>query len=245
MMFFVCTAVLVLLTPGPAFAKGWIATDVSQKDPNSACASCHREIYERYRETPMANASAHATAEGVPPADFTHAASGIHYRVFAEDGKVWLSYEREHAPASRVLSGKQQLQYVIGSGHRGKTFLFEQGGYWFEAPINWYGKKQVWGMAPNYQSAEEMPLTLPVDPGCLYCHASQVAEALPDARNLYASAPFAAPGMNLAIVDCAEGKKAEALETLDRLLIFSPDNQKARSLSLNLRSGSQSCGRKN
>ena len=186
---------MFVLSHGTVSAKDQAANVVSANDPNGACASCHRQIYERYRETPMANASAAVSAENLSPADFTHAASGVHYRVFSDNGHVWLSYDREHASASRVLHGRQQLQYVIGSGKRGKTFLFEQEGYWFEAPINWYEKSGVWDMAPNYLSAQEMPLTLPVDPGCLHCHASQVAESLPDARNHYAAAPFAAGGI--------------------------------------------------
>ncbi|MGA8740466.1 MAG: tetratricopeptide repeat protein [Terracidiphilus sp.] len=164
------------------------------QDPNAACAPCHREIYERYRITPMANASGPA-ASGFIPADFIHAASGVRYRVSEEAGYVWLSYERENASADEMLNGRRELLYFIGSGKRGRTYLFEQSGYWFESPINWYAKKQIWDMAPNFLSAREMPLTVPVDPGCLHCHASNVARSLPEARNLYAGEPFAHGGI--------------------------------------------------
>ena len=163
--------------------------DARPEDPDAACAPCHREIYERYRTTPMANASGPAAA-GLTPADFLHEASGIHYKVFQESGKVWLSFAREGGPAARKLNGRQELTYFLGSGKRGRTYLFQQQGYWFEAPINWYAKKQIWDMAPNYLSAHQMPLTLAVDPGCLHCHASGAASSLPDARNHYANAPF-------------------------------------------------------
>ncbi len=89
------------------------------------------------------------------------------------------------------LRGQQELLYFIGSGKRGRTYLFEQEGYWFESPINWYAKKRLWDMTPNHLADREMPLTLPVDPGCLHCHASGVASSLPDARNHYADTPFA------------------------------------------------------
>jgi len=170
---------------------------VRPEDPDAACAPCHREIYERYRSTPMANASGPAD-EGLTPADFSHDASGIHYKVFQESGKVWLSYAREAGPSGRELNGRQELIYFLGSGKRGRTYLFQQQGYWFEAPINWYGKKQIWDMAPNYQAAREMPLTLAVDPGCLHCHVSGVASSEPDARNHYAGAPFANGGITCA-----------------------------------------------
>jgi len=167
------------------------------RDPNSACASCHREIFERYRTTPMANASGFAL-DGFISGDFTHEGSGVHYKLIEDGGKVWLTYERDHPSPDRELNGKQEMRYFIGSGKRGRTYLFEQHGYWFEAPINWYGKKQVWDMTPDFRRARSMPLTLPVDPGCLHCHASEVARSLPEARNLYSGEPFADGGISCA-----------------------------------------------
>src|SRR5450631_1354210 len=111
---------MLAVSCSPIFARDEAATVLPANDPNIVCASCHRQIYERYRETPMANASAEISVENLVPADFTHSPSGIHYRVFAEDQKAWLSYDREHAPPNRTLHGRQQLRYVIGSGKRGK-----------------------------------------------------------------------------------------------------------------------------
>jgi predicted CXXCH cytochrome family protein len=169
------------------------------QDPNAACATCHKDIYERYKTTPMANASGPAVA-GLIPGDFTHQASGVHYRVYEEADKqgqsqVYLSYARDKAAPNHELIGREQLEYFIGSGNRGRTYLFNKDGYWFEAPINWYGKKQLWDMAPNYLNAVTMPMTLEVDPGCLRCHTSNAAHSLPDARNHYAAAPFTESGI--------------------------------------------------
>jgi tetratricopeptide (TPR) repeat protein len=161
-------------------------------DPNAACAPCHRAIYERYRATPMAQASGPASA-GFISADFKHAASSVEYRIEEDQGRVWLSYHR--TDPSRPLEGKQELRYFLGSGRRGRTYLFEQQGYWFEAPINWYAKKQLWDMTPHYLDSPTMPLTLPVDPGCLRCHASGAVSNLPDARNHFAGQPFAEGGI--------------------------------------------------
>jgi len=142
----------------------------------------------------MAHASGPA-AEGFIPADFTHAASGVHYRVYLEQGQVWLSYQRPNAPPGRELNGRQLLLFYLGSGRRGRTWLYEREGYWYEIPINWYAKKQIWDMTPNFLSTREMPFTLPVDPGCLHCHASNVEESLPGARNHFAGPPFPRGGI--------------------------------------------------
>ena len=166
----------------------------AQTNPNAACASCHRAIYDRYQRTPMANGSGRAI-DGLTSADFTHAASGIHYRIYEDAGRVYMSYDRDRAAPGGVLSGRQQLLYFLGSDKRGRTYLFEQQGYWFEIPINWYTKKGIWDMTPNYLSAKEMPLTLPVDPSCLRCHASAVQPSMPDARNHFAAEPFLSGGV--------------------------------------------------
>jgi hypothetical protein len=154
----------------------------------------------------MANASGPAT-EGFLPGGFDHAASGVTYRMEEEAGRVYLTFERK--PVDRglgiavvgdgalggafsggELKGRRELKYFLGSGKRGRTYLFEQDGYWFESPINWYAKKKVWDMAPGYLNVREVPLTLQVDSGCLRCHASGAQPPLPEARNRYAGEPF-------------------------------------------------------
>lgn len=172
----------------------------------------------------MANASGLAI-DGLTPADFTHPASGIHYRIYEgsgeETGRVYLSYDRSQAAPGRELHGRQELIYFLGSGRRGRTYLFEQQGYWFESPINWYAKKQVWDMTPNYLMAKEMPLTLPADPSCLRCHASDVQPSLPDARNHYATVPFLHGGITCT---ACHGDAKVHIATKGHAPILNPDH---------------------
>lgn len=167
------------------------------QDPDAVCGTCHRQIYEEWKKTPMANASGPAV-KGFIAADFTHRPSGVHYQMVLDNGQVWLTYERPHAPPDRTLSGKVPLQFYLGSGRRGRTWIFEREGYWYEMPINWYAKQHLWDMTPNYLDARDMPLTLPVDSGCLHCHASSVSESLPDARNHFQGMPFSRGGIRCA-----------------------------------------------
>ncbi len=98
-----------------------VRAEERRADPDAACAACHHEIYERYEKTPMAHASGPAI-DGVIAADFRHTASGIHYEVRELAGRVWMSYERDDA--ARPLNGRQELRYFLGSGKRGRTYLF-------------------------------------------------------------------------------------------------------------------------
>jgi predicted CXXCH cytochrome family protein len=137
--------------------------------------------------------------DGLLQGGFLHAASGIRYNVFVRDGKAWMSYDRDAEPKvpndSVALHGEKQLIDFIGSGHRGRTYLYQEKGQWFEAPINYYGKRQLWDMAPNYGSTRTMPTALPVDSNCLHCHATAIQTALPEARNKYDGPPFQQGGI--------------------------------------------------
>ncbi|HEY3988348.1 MAG TPA: multiheme c-type cytochrome [Acidobacteriaceae bacterium] len=216
-----CAAVLMLGAESQRGAKPVMAASPApsaSSSPDAMCAGCHRAIYERYEATPMARASG-AAMDGLMEGNFTHAASGVHYRIFARDGAAWLSYVRQATAPDGYLSGEVKLAYFIGSNTRGRTYLFERDGYWFETPVNWYAKKLVWDMAPNFLDAREMPLTLPVDANCLHCHVTGVAAALAGARNHFAAAPFVRGGIGCA---SCHGDAAEHVRTRGKAAVLNP-----------------------
>jgi hypothetical protein len=159
---------------------------------NEACARCHPAIYESYQRTSMAHASGPALGSLIP-ADFTHKESGVHYRIYAEGGRAWLSFDR---PGEPEVQGKRELLYFIGSGRRGRTYLFETDGFLFESPVNWYASKQMWDTAPAYQSDREIPLNLPAYASCLHCHVSGMQPPVKGTENRYPDPPFTHNGVS-------------------------------------------------
>jgi tetratricopeptide (TPR) repeat protein len=158
---------------------------------NEACARCHSSIYDSYQRTAMARASGPAL-DALTPMEFTHKESGVHYRIYAENGRAWLSFDR---PGDPEVSGKRELLYYIGSGRRGRSYLFETDGFLFESPVNWYANKQTWDMAPAYQAAREIPLNLPAYTSCLHCHVSGVQSPAQGTDNRYPEPPFTHNGV--------------------------------------------------
>lgn len=158
---------------------------------NEVCASCHRSIYQSYSKTSMFHASGRAT-DGFRPAEFTLAKSDVHYRIYEQDGRVWLSFER---PGDPMVRGKRELLYYIGSGRRGMTYLFAVDGYLFESPVNWYGDRRVWDAAPAYQEARQIPMNLPAFTSCLRCHVSGMHQPVSGTENRYPSPAFTGAGV--------------------------------------------------
>jgi hypothetical protein len=185
-----------LLLCAPAFLGQSIPTLPTNGAPsgyvgNEACARCHSSIVESYKRTAMARASGPAEANLIS-GDFTHQKSAVHYRIYSENGLVWLSFERRGAAS---VSGKRQLLFYIGSGRRGRSYLFATDGFLFESPVNWYADEHVWDMTPAYQEVKEIPLNLPASPSCLHCHVSGMRPPLKGTENRYGEPIFAYNGV--------------------------------------------------
>jgi Flp pilus assembly protein TadD len=150
------------------------------------CANCHASIYQTFSATAHAHASGPAS-DNVVSGEFTHQKSQVKYRVYAESGKVWMSFER---PGDPLVQGKRQLLYYIGQGRRGTTYLFSVDGFYFETPINLYTSRRTWDMAPAYGDADEIPMNLPALTSCMDCHVSGIRPPIEGTENRYASPLF-------------------------------------------------------
>jgi len=154
--------------------------------PASSCAPCHREIYDAWRRTPMAQTSGAAAA-----ADLTHAAfaaAGYRYRVFRDGEALSFDFSGAGVHATRTLS------WFIGSGATARSFLLSGDGYLFEAPVAWYRAGDKWDLAPSYDRYTYPFLTRPALPACLNCHATGI-QVVSGTHNRYADPPFAEPGI--------------------------------------------------
>ncbi len=171
-----------------------IASAASLDHTDEVCAGCHSDIYKRYEQSSMARGSGLAT-QGLITGGFHHKPSNIDYKVFERDGVGWMSYSRPASDPKGALEGERRLEYYIGSGHRGRTYLYNEDGRWYELPINFYTRRSLWDMAPAFDNAATMPAPLPTDPNCLHCHATNVQPSLSDVRNHYADAPFRQGGI--------------------------------------------------
>ncbi len=175
-------------------SAAWPQVKDQVKDKDYVCASCHPAIYENYRATPMASSARKLNPSVIPEsfehASFEHAASGFQYRVSVTGSGYILRFEKRAAG----VSGEKRLAYAIGSGARARSYLLEQDGFLYEAPVAYYSRGNSWGLEPGYDRYDYPYLTRPIVPGCLSCHASFI-QVVPLTLNRYASAPFLQGGV--------------------------------------------------
>jgi hypothetical protein len=151
---------------------------------NESCRPCHQQIYERYLTSPMSRTSGRVSSD-VPPGSFEHKPSGVHYTI-GERGDV-----RWSSPAQ---SGARQVEFYIGSGAAGRSYLYTFDNFLFQAPVTWYSRQKRWDVSPGYEADRTSRWSRPIEPNCLYCHASQ-ARPIYGTQNRYADPPFEQNGV--------------------------------------------------
>ena len=149
---------------------------------DASCARCHAAIVRQYLASAKANASGVA-AERLHAGSFRHAASGVEYQVLDAGGEAQLRYARAGA---EPLAGSHALAYFLGSGHLGTTYLYSEAGYLLESPVAFYARLNAYAMAPGLADSATMPEALPMTPGCMRCHMSDVQAADAGTRNRFA-----------------------------------------------------------
>jgi Tfp pilus assembly protein PilF len=143
---------------------------------SQTCQPCHTALFAAYSRTPMARSS--GRVESLADAEFT--AAGHRYRIASNR----LYFDR----------GSAGIDYFVGSGAAGRSFLFQREGYLFELPVSWYSRKRLWEASPGYEREPDIRLDRAVDRTCLICHASRVQPVF-GTQNRYGDPPFLEDGL--------------------------------------------------
>ena len=159
---------------------------------DQGCAECHRDIAETYRLHPMGRSFARVS-QAAPVERYDQAASNP----FEKDGFQFLIERREghlfHRELRRDLQGHVSLdlpvevQFAIGSGTRGRSYLIDRDGYLFQSLLSWYAQPGVWDLTPGFVVREQFER--PARAACLFCHCNQV-EPVEDTVNRYRQPVF-------------------------------------------------------
>lgn len=161
---------------------------------SEACAGCHAEIYSGYKKTPMAlssGATKGSRLEVFGKGRFLDKGARFRYEVTRNDGELSFGF-RERAGQN---TGRKLLPYFIGSGAAARSYLIEDSGYLFEAPVTFYSREQRWDLSPRYEAYEYPYLTRPALAGCLGCHASSLRQVA-GTQNRFDTPPFGEDGIS-------------------------------------------------
>jgi hypothetical protein len=140
---------------------------------SGACAGCHNAIYASYMRTEMGRSMRPASDLQLPtPIDLEHAPLHRRFRVFRRDDKLYQSEYALDASGNRVFDDIHEIEFALGSGVNGYSFVVRRGSYLFEAPLSYYAKSAQWDLSPGYESAD-LGFSRPVAATCVGCHSGR------------------------------------------------------------------------
>lgn len=139
-------------------------------------------------QTGMARSSGRVPAafnkESLDNASFTAESNGASFQI---SPGFRLDFSRDTTKAAR------QLQWFVGSGRLGRSYLFEKDGMLFQAPVSYFAKSKTWNVSPGYESKPTADFTRHVETSCLQCHASRIQSTSPIR---FAPKPFLEDGIS-------------------------------------------------
>jgi tetratricopeptide (TPR) repeat protein len=147
---------------------------------DATCARCHLDVVRTYSQHPMGRSLTPIAplAAGQPYDDKHHnpfRREGWRFAVEARDGKVWHRCALLDSKGQVVDEYRLPVDYAVGSGTRGYSYLSVQDGFVTQTPISWYSGKDVWDLSPGF--SVKFYHGRPVRGRCLYCHANRAHPA--------------------------------------------------------------------
>ncbi|MGH2361814.1 MAG: hypothetical protein ACRDGM_14905, partial [bacterium] len=120
-----------------------------------------------------------------PAGQFAHTFSGSRFTITASAAGM------SHRLTRGGLTAEYPVEYFIGSGNQGHSYLVRIGDYLFQSPASYYARRRIWDVSPGYQRDGAPDFNRPVTVECLFCHAGR-ALAVSGTLNRYEDPPFAA-----------------------------------------------------
>ncbi|MFM8221640.1 MAG: multiheme c-type cytochrome [Planctomycetaceae bacterium] len=158
---------------------------------SEACRACHAEIVEQYAKTGMGRSFALvsdvASLESQATPEFT--AFGRRYRVASDGVKVAHVEEFVDEVGETICGQTVPIQYAMGSGLKGRSYVFEHGGALFMSPISWYAAGNRFDLSPGYRPDQGDRFERRITSRCLSCHVGQV-NAIRGELDRFESPPF-------------------------------------------------------
>lgn len=158
---------------------------------SNACAGCHTAIFRSFRQTAMGRSMSPASQQLKSLSGTVTVRSDSLNRYFSvfRDGDAAYQSEYQLTPeGNEVFRNTQKLEYAIGSGINGFTYIVRRGNSLVEAPLSYYSRAGKWYLSPGYET-EDIGFSRPVPAGCVVCHSGK-PQPLAAQTGTYRDPPF-------------------------------------------------------
>jgi hypothetical protein len=143
------------------------------------CVDCHQDKELSYRKHPMGRSllPISRVATGQRYDSETHnpfEALGTQFLVERQGEQVVYRQLARDVNGQIIYDSDVPIDYVLGSGTRGYSYITDRGGYLYQSPVSWFTQKQIWDTSPGFSG--EVRTGRPIPGMCLSCHSNRVRQ---------------------------------------------------------------------
>lgn len=139
------------------------------------CIECHLEQHQSYLDTTHSRSMESVNVDNeLTQASFRHDASSNRYEVFQRDNKLFHKEVTVGADGTDLASTEHEIVYTIGSGTHGKSYVYQDGGFFGQSPLSWYEETNQWHLSPGYDSAFHSGFGRKLSSECFFCHVGSI-----------------------------------------------------------------------
>jgi Tfp pilus assembly protein PilF len=140
------------------------------------CSECHQEKALSYQQHPMGRSllpiSQIASVQRYESeTNNPFGALGVLFQVERQRETAVHRQIGRDDKGQTVFESSDTVDYVLGSGMHGHSYLIDRGGYLFQSPVSWFSEKQIWDSSPGFSIQTRSGR--PVPASCLFCHANR------------------------------------------------------------------------
>jgi hypothetical protein len=150
----------------------------------ASCSPCHEEIVRAFSLTGMARSLTAPVPEKRAEQTGRHRA------------QPWAVAWKRDGLTHRVDDEMRRMEWAVGSGHEGKSYLWRAGDAFFQSPLAWYTKRGNWDLSPGYAASATVDFLRPVTADCLFCHAGASRPVAGTLNRYAATDPIPQPGIH-------------------------------------------------
>ncbi len=111
-----------------------------------------------------------------------------HFQVFRQESELFQSQFELDESGQEIFRSTHKLEYVIGSGANGQSYVVRRQEALFQAPLSYYSKPEKWDVSPGFES-QDAAFNRPILAGCVVCHSGR-ANAIHNRSAVYGEPAF-------------------------------------------------------
>ena len=139
------------------------------------CKQCHAGVSKSFHKTGMGQSFGPATQK-VSDARFKghpsvyDSVNDFHYTPYWRDSNLYIKEYRLNEQGDTIHKRKEQIDYIIGSGHHTNSHMYQVNGYLYQAPLTFYTQEGKWDLPPGFDDGANSRYSRMIKTECMTCH---------------------------------------------------------------------------